>query len=191
MAGPVLYYGKYKKREVVMIVAKNKAVTLDYTLSDETGETLETSKGKEPLTYIHGSGGLIRGFEAAMDGKSAKDAFSFTVKPEDGYGERRDELLFQATREQLKDIPDLAIGMPLRVQTPQGALVVTIAGFDGDKVLLDGNHPLAGKELTFAVEVLDVRDATTEELQEAMSSHSCGGSCGDSCGDSCGQDCCE
>lgn len=175
-----------------MIVAKNKAVTLDYTLSDERGETLETSKGKEPLTYIHGSGGLIKGFEAAIDGRSAKDTFSFTVKPEDGYGERRNELVFQAASEQLKEIPELAIGMPLKAQTPEGTLVVTIAGFDGDKVLLDGNHPLAGKELTFAVEVLDVRDATAEELEDAMSPHDgCGGSCGDSCSDACGQDCCE
>ena len=173
-----------------MIVAKDKAVTLDYTLSDERGETLETSKGKEPLTYIHGSGGLIKGFEAAMDGRSVKDTFSFTVKPEDGYGERRHELLFQAEREQLKEIPELAIGMPLKVQTPEGTLVVTIAGFEADKVLLDGNHPLAGKDLTFAVEVLGVRDATAEELEEAMSPHGCGGSCGDSCGTP-AQDCCE
>ena len=78
------------------------------------------------------------------------------------------------------------------MQTLEGTLVVTIAGFDGDKVLLDGNHPLAGKELTFAVEVLDVRDATAEELEDAMSPHDgCGGSCGDSCSDACGQGCCE
>ena len=174
-----------------MIIAKNKAVTLDYTLSDETGATLETSRGKEPLTYVHGSGGLIKGFEAAMEGRSESDKFSFTVKPEDGYGEHRHELLFQATREQLNGIPELAVGMPLKVQTPDGALVVTVAGFEGEKVLLDGNHPLAGKKLTFAVEVLDVRDATAEELEEAMSSHGCGGSCGDSCGDTCGEGCCE
>lgn len=170
-----------------MNVARNKAVTLDYTLSDATGVTLETSKGKEPLTYIHGSGGLIKGFENAMEGRSARDSFSFTVKPQDGYGERRDELVFQAAREQLKGVPELAIGMPLKVQTTDGTLVVTVAGFEGEKVLLDGNHPLAGKELTFAVEVLDVRDATPEELEEAMSLHGCEGSCGDTCG----QGCCE
>jgi len=79
-----------------MIITKDKAVTLEYTLSDENGETLETSKGREPLTYIHGSGGLIKGFETALEGKSPKDAFSFTVKPEEGYGERRQDLVFQA-----------------------------------------------------------------------------------------------
>jgi len=168
-----------------MMIEKNKTVTLEYTLSDETGATLETSKGKEPLTYVHGSGGLVKGFEAAMEGRSEKDKFSFTVKPEDGYGERRHELIFQATREQLKGIPELAIGMPLKVQTTDGALVVTVAGFEGEKVLLDGNHPLAGKELTFAVEVLGVRDATSEELEDAMSFHGCGGSCGDTCSEGC------
>jgi len=80
--------------------------------------------------------------------------------------------------------------MPLRVQTPDGALVVTIAGFEEDKVLLDGNHPLAGKDLTFAVEVLDVRDATAEELEENQAAAGCAGSCGDSCGDACGEGCC-
>ena len=168
-----------------MIIAKDKAVTLDYTLSDGTGETIETSKGKEPLTYIHGSGSLIKGFETAMEGRSVRDSFSFTVKPEDGYGERRQELLFQATREQLKGIPDLAVGMPLKVQTPDRELVVTIAGFENDSVLLDGNHPLAGKELAFAVEVLDVRDATLAEIEEARSRDCCGGSCTDACGTDC------
>jgi FKBP-type peptidyl-prolyl cis-trans isomerase SlyD len=143
-----------------MIIAKDKLITLDYTLSDESGETLESSKGREPLTYVHGSSGLIKGFETALEGKSAEDSLSFTVKPEDAYGERRQELLFQAPKEQFGGIPDLVVGMPLRVQTPNGAMVVTVAGIEDDKVFLDGNHPLAGKALTFAVEVLGVRDAT-------------------------------
>ncbi len=174
-----------------MIIAKDTAVTLEYTLSDESGETLESSKGREPLTYIHGSGGLIKGFETALEGRSPKDSFSFTVTPEDGYGERRQELLFQAPKEQFDSVPDLVVGMPLRVQTPNGAMVVTVAGIEDDKVLLDGNHPLAGKALTFAVEVLDVRAATEDELEEARQpSEGCGDSCGSSCGDSCGEGCC-
>ena len=174
-----------------MIIAKDKAVTLEYTLSDESGETLESSKGREPLTYIHGTGGLIRGFEVALEGKSPKDNFSFTVKPDDAYGERRQEMLFQAPKEQLKSVAGLSVGMPLRVQTPSGAMVVTVAAIEDDKVLLDGNHPLAGKDVTFAVEVLDVRDATAEEI--ALAHHpaeGCGTSCGTSCGSTCGEDCC-
>ena len=111
------------------------------------GETLETSKGKEPLTYVHGSGGLIKGFEAAMDGRSVKDTFSFTVRPEDGYGERRQELLFQAEREQLKDFSELAIGLPLKVQTPEGTLVVTIAGFEETRCSLTATIPLRERSL--------------------------------------------
>jgi FKBP-type peptidyl-prolyl cis-trans isomerase SlyD len=175
-----------------MVITKDTAVTLEYTLSDESGETLESSKGREPLTYIHGTGGLIKGFEEALEGRSPKDSFSFTVKPEDAYGERRPDLLFQAPKEQLSGVSDLVIGMPLRVQTSNGAMVVTVAGIEDDTVLLDGNHPLAGKALTFAVEVLDVRQATEEELDDARNAvqgcgDSCGGSCGESsCCDSCG-----
>lgn len=170
-----------------MIITKDTAVTLNYTLTDENGETLESSKGREPLTYIHGSGGLIKGFEEAMEGRSPEDSFSFTVKPEDAYGERRPDLFFQAPKEQFTGLSDLEIGMPLRVQTSNGAMVVTVAGIEDDKVLLDGNHPLAGKALTFAVEVLDVRQATEEELEDVR--HAAQG-CGDSCGSSCGESSC-
>jgi FKBP-type peptidyl-prolyl cis-trans isomerase SlyD len=176
-----------------MEITKDKAVTLDYTLTGDDGAVIETSKGKEPLNYIHGSGGLIKGFEAALEGKSPKDAFAFTVKPEEGYGDRRDDLLFQASREQLGQIPELTVGMPLRVTTHDGAMVARIVEVHDDHVLLDANHPLSGKTLTFAVEVLDVRDATPEELEEVQedacgcSSSDCGGG---SCGDSCGGGCC-
>jgi FKBP-type peptidyl-prolyl cis-trans isomerase SlyD len=170
-----------------MRIVKDKAVTLEYTLSDETGEVLESSKGKDPLMYIHGSGGLIRGFETALEGKSPKDELTFTVSPKDGYGERREDLVFEAKREQFTGIPELTIGMPLRVETSEGAMVVRIAEVKEDTVLLDANHPLSGKNLTFDVEVLDVRDATPEELEDKQQD-SCGcsaGSCGDSCGGGC------
>jgi FKBP-type peptidyl-prolyl cis-trans isomerase SlyD len=170
-----------------MRIAKDTAVTLEYTLSDETGEILESSRGKDPLTYIHGSGGLIKGFETALEGKSPKDALKFSVSPKDGYGERREDLVFQAKREQFTDIPELTIGMPLRVQTPEGGMVVRIVEVRDSTVLLDANHPLSGKSLTFDVEVLDVRDATPEELEDQQQ-ESCGcraGACSDSCGEGC------
>jgi FKBP-type peptidyl-prolyl cis-trans isomerase SlyD len=175
-----------------MEIRKDAAVTLDYTLTGDDGVVIESSKGKEPLSYIHGSGGLIKGFEAAMEGKSATDAFSFTVSPEDGYGERREDLVFNAPREQLSQIPELEIGMPLRVTTHDGAMVARIAEVHEDHILLDANHPLSGKTLTFAVEVLDVREATPDELEEAHED-ACGcsgSSCGDTCGDTCGGGCC-
>ena len=170
-----------------MEIRKDRAVTLDYVLTGDDGVVIESSKGKEPLSYIHGSGSLIKGFEAAMEGKSPKDAFSFTVNPGDGYGERREDLLFNASREQLNQVPELAVGMPLRVTTQEGAMVARIAEVHEDHVLLDANHPLSGKTLTFSVEVLDVREATPEELEEAHED-ACGcsgGSCGDTCGGCC------
>jgi FKBP-type peptidyl-prolyl cis-trans isomerase SlyD len=174
-----------------MRITKDKAATLEYTLSGDQGEIIETSKGKEPMTYIHGGGGLIKGFETALEGKSAGDSFVFSVNPEDGYGERREDLVFQAKREQFNGIPELTLGMPLRVETPDGAMIVRIAAVHDDNVLLDANHPLSGKSLTFDVKVLDVRDATPEELEDQHQG-GCGcdaGSCGQGCGDSCGEGC--
>jgi FKBP-type peptidyl-prolyl cis-trans isomerase SlyD len=167
-----------------MKVAKDKAVTVDYTLSDEKGDVLETSRGRKPLTFVQGSG-MIKGFEAALEGKSPKDAFSFTVKPEDGYGEHRKELIFEVPREQLNQVEGLEEGMPLRVHTPEGDMIVIVKEIRQDKVLLDGNHPLAGMPLTFDVEVLEVREATKEELEEIQSEpEECSG-----CGQGCEQDC--
>jgi FKBP-type peptidyl-prolyl cis-trans isomerase SlyD len=173
-----------------MRVAKDTAVTVNYTLSNELGETLETSKGKAPLTYIHGAG-LIKGFERALEGRSPEETFSFTLKPEEAYGERRQELLFHVKKEQVRDIPELTKGMPLRVRTADGAMVAMVVEIEDEKVLLDANHPLAGMTLTFDVEVLDVREATQAELADARQCHEggCAGSCGDTCGDSCGEGC--
>ncbi len=166
-----------------MRIETDRVVTVAYTLSNEKGEVLDTSKGRAPLTYIHGAG-MIKGFETALEGRSPKDVFSFTVEPEEGYGERRPELLFQVDKEQLKEIPDLAVGVPLRVRTPDGTMVAVVAGIEDDKVTLDGNHPLAGLTLTFDVEVVDVREATEEELADVRQQETCG--CGASQQESCG-----
>ena len=102
-----------------MEVAKDKAVTVHYTLKDENGQVMESSKERTPLTYIQGAG-MIKGFEKALEGKSPKDAFTFTVKPEEAYGERRQELLFEVKKEQLQGVPNMEVGMPLRVRTAGG-----------------------------------------------------------------------
>ncbi len=175
-----------------MRIETDRVVTVAYTLANEKGEVLDTSEGRAPLTYIQGAG-MIKGFEVALEGKSPQDAFSFTVKPEEGYGERRPELVFQVDKERLREIPELAVGVPLRVRTPDGAMVAMVAGIEDDKVLLDGNHPLAGLTLTFDVEVIDVREATEEELAGARQQETCG--CGASqqetcgCGGSCEEGC--
>ncbi len=166
-----------------MRIEADRVVTVAYTLTNEKGEVLDTSKGREPLTYIQGTG-MIEGFQTALEGKSPKDAFSFTVKPEEGYGERRPELLFQVDKEQLREIPEIAVGVPLRVRTPDGTMVAIVAEIGDEKVTLDGNHPLSGMTLTFDVEVIDVREATGEELARAKQEEGCG--CGTSHQETCG-----
>ena len=171
-----------------MNVAADKAVTINYTLTNDSGEVLETSQGRDPLTYIHGAGRLIKGLEVAMDGKSPKDAFTVRIAPEDAYGDYRKDLVFEVPKSQFQEFDGLEVGIPLRVQTPNGAMVVTVGEIGDDSVILDGNHPLAGIALTFNIELLDVRDATAEELDEVRQPAACAGSCGESCGEGCGDD---
>ncbi len=181
-----------------MQITKQKSVTVEYTLTNESGQVLDTSKEREPLTYIQGMGNMINGFETALEGKHAGDKFSFDVTPADGYGERDTALIFSVPKDRFKDTPDLTIGMRFQVQTPNGAMIMAVDRIEEDSVVLDGNHPLAGNKLHFDVEVVGVRDATDQELTEAAhASHGCGCSCEESscggessCGDSgCGSSC--
>lgn len=157
-----------------MKVSHHKAVTVQYTLSDETGEILDTSKGREPLTYIHGTGGLLPGFESALEDKSPEEQFSFILEPKDGYGERNESLVFTVPRDRFAEVEDLQKGMHFSVNGPEGGLVMTVTGIGETDVTLDGNHPLAGATLHFQVEVVEVRDATDEEIQESIAEAGCG-----------------
>jgi FKBP-type peptidyl-prolyl cis-trans isomerase SlyD len=176
-----------------MKIEANKVVSVHYALFNETGEMIESSHNSQPLTFIQGAGMLIKGFGDAMEGRTENESFSFTVSPEDGYGEYRDDLVFEMPKERFSDIPGLEEGMALRMESPNGAMIVRVSGIDDDKVSLDGNHPLAGVGLRFDVEVLEVRDATPDELDKiarrAAEEESCGGSCSDSCCSSCGGGC--
>jgi FKBP-type peptidyl-prolyl cis-trans isomerase SlyD len=157
-----------------MKITNNKAVTVQYTLKDDDGVIVDTSNGREPLNYIHGTGGLLPGFEAALDGKSQSDVISFTLAPKDGYGERNESLIFSLPKERFAEIEDLREGLQFAVNGPQGAMVMTVTNVGDNDVTLDGNHPLAGNTLHFEVEVLEVRDATEEEIQESMADRGCG-----------------
>jgi FKBP-type peptidyl-prolyl cis-trans isomerase SlyD len=177
-----------------MKIEANKFVAVHYTLYDEKGEMLESSHNSQPLTFIQGSGMLIKGFGDAMEGRSENESFSIDVKPEHGYGVYRDDLVFEMPKERFVDIPGLEEGMALRMESPGGAMIVRVTDIDDDKVSLDGNHPLAGVGLRFDVEILEVRDATPDELNEiarraAAEAGACEGSCSDSCCSSCGGGC--
>jgi FKBP-type peptidyl-prolyl cis-trans isomerase SlyD len=147
-----------------MSITQDQIVSIHYTLKDDAGEVIDSSGPGEPLTYLHGHGNLIPGLERELTGKSAGDKLSVMIAPADGYGEYDRELVQRVPRRALKGVPDLKVGMRLQAQTPAGPRPVTVTHLAGDMVTLDGNHPLAGKNLNFEVSITAVRDATEEEL---------------------------
>ena len=148
-----------------MQAGQDSVVIIEYTLKNKEGEVLDTSVGSEPLAYLHGYQNIVPGLEKALEGKKKGDVLDVVVAPEDAYGMQRDELISEVDKEELSEIPNLEEGMQLQAQTGQGIQVFTIVKINGDKVTLDGNHPLAGEELNFNVKIVDVRKATQEELE--------------------------
>jgi FKBP-type peptidyl-prolyl cis-trans isomerase SlyD len=137
-----------------MSISQDQVVSIHYTLRDDAGEVIDRSAEGEPLAYLHGHGNLIPGLERELTGR----------KPGDGYGDYDQGLVQRVARRALKGIADVRVGMRLQTHTPQGPRAVTVTQVSGDLVTLDGNHPLAGKNLNFEVEVAAVRPATEEEL---------------------------
>jgi FKBP-type peptidyl-prolyl cis-trans isomerase SlyD len=147
-----------------MQVAKNTVVAIDYTLRDSAGKVLDSSDGSEPLRYIHGTGAIISGLEAAIEGANPGDRLDVSLAAADAYGERDEALVVEVARAQFAEVPDLAVGMQFRARSSDGDRVFTVTGVAEEQVTVDGNHPLAGQALRFDVEVKDVREATPEEL---------------------------
>ena len=149
-----------------MQIAENKVVFIHYTLTNQAGEVLDSSHGRgEPLGYLHGHGNIIPGLENALSGKAAGDKLDVTVEPAEGYGDRHDQLVQQVPKEAFQGVDELQPGMQFQADTGQGPRLFTITKVDGDEVTVDGNHPLAGETLSFAVEVTDVREASEQELE--------------------------
>lgn len=149
-----------------MKIADNSVVTINYTLKDSEGNILDTTEGKGPLSYIHGVGYLIPGVEKKLDGKKTGENISFIVEPEEGYGVRDDTLIQNIPIDQFEDPNELDVGMEFEAQTEYGLIIVTIIGLEDDQVIVDGNHPLSGKTLNFDIEIISVREASVEELDE-------------------------
>lgn len=146
-----------------MQITDKTAVSFHYTLTNPSGEQLDSSRGEEPLLYLHGAGNIIAGLEAALAGKSAGDTFSVTIPPEDGYGELEPEMV-QVVSKKMFEGMDVEVGMQFHADVSHGSGIITITEIDGDDVTIDGNHPLAGETLIFDVEVVDVRPATDDEM---------------------------
>ncbi len=146
-----------------MQVSAQKVVSIHYTLTDNDGTVLDSSSGREPLLYIHGLGHLIPGMEEGIEGRSAGEKLSLKIAPEKGYGVRNDEFVQQVPKTAFGD-QEIQPGMQFEAGTEEQRYIVTVTGIEGDTVTVDGNHPLAGVELNFEVEVIAVREATGEEL---------------------------
>jgi FKBP-type peptidyl-prolyl cis-trans isomerase SlyD len=145
-------------------IARNKVVSIYYTLRDEHGNVLDSSQGRAPLTYLHGKGNIIPGLEQALSGKATGDKLEVTVAPEQGYGPRDERLVQIVARAKFGEVAGLAPGMQVRANGPKGPRIVTVVSVDRDFVTVDGNHPLAGRTLHFSLEVAEIRKATHEEI---------------------------
>ncbi len=144
---------------------ENPVVSIHYTLTNKAGEQLDSSIGAEPLTYLHGAGNIIPGLENALADKSVGDKLTVTIEPEDAYGERNEEHIQTVPREMFQGIDNIEVGMQFQADSSNGPAVVTITAVEGDQVSIDGNHPLAGEQLTFDVEITEIRSATETEME--------------------------
>ncbi len=157
-----------------MLIAKDAVVQFHYTVSEPGQAPIESSVGSQALAILAGHGGIIPGLEAALMGHQAGDTFEVTVTPAEAYGERQDGLTQRVPKKYLRDADRLRAGMQTVVQTKQGQRMATVVKVGMSVIDVDMNHPMAGKTLTFAVEVVDVREATAEELSHGHA-HAPGG----------------
>lgn len=147
-----------------MIIADQKVVSIHYKLTNDDGQVIQESGGGEPLSYVHGAGNIIPGLESALAGKSTGDKLNVSVDPDEGYGTRNDALVQELPRQVFEGVEDIQEGMQFQAHSEQGTHVITVTKVDGERITVDGNHPLAGQTLNFEVEVENVRDATAEEV---------------------------
>ena len=173
-------------------IADEAVVEFHYTLTDNDGKVLDKSEDRGPLAYIQGKQNIVPGLEKQMAGKKVGDKFTAKVPCAEGYGEFHEGMIQAVEKSQFDGVDNLQIGMQFQVQTEQGMIVVQVKEVQEDKVVLDGNHPLAGVDLNFDVEVVSIREATEEEAAHGHL-HMGAGCCssGDSCGagpDSCDGD---
>jgi len=150
----------YHLNSIIMQITKDKVAGIHYTLRDKEGTILDTSDGRDPLYYLHGAGNLIIGMEEGLEGKAKGDKFQLKISPSKGYGERDPAMTQKVPRSAFGD-QEVKKGM--KFSTDKGD-VVTITEIGLESITVDANHPLAGVELDFAVEIIEVRNATDDEL---------------------------
>jgi FKBP-type peptidyl-prolyl cis-trans isomerase SlyD len=147
-----------------MKIEKDRVVRFHYTVAEVGQEPLETSRGREPIAILFGHGNIIPGLEKAMEGREAGDSFSADVPAAEAYGERREGLIQRVPKKHFGD-QRLEPGMQVVVNTNFGPRAVTIEKVGLSVVDIDLNHPMAGKDLHFDIEIVEVREASAEEIE--------------------------
>ncbi len=159
-----------------------RVVSFHYTLRDPSGRVLDSSAGGEPITYLEGAGQIIEGLDQELRSATLGEKRRVQVPAAKAYGERDPQQVQRVKRAMLPVDGELQVGDQFQTDSDRFAPVVTITAIEGDDVLLDANHPLAGVDLTFDVQITAVREPTPEELQHGHSHQDgcCGG--GGECG---------
>jgi len=148
--------------------ATARHVSLHFTMRDEQGHLLDTSRGNAPMTCIEGAGQVLVGLESVVRSMQPGESRKFVVAPEQGYGLRDDTLVQKIPRAHLPVDGEIKVGDQFQTGPDRHAPVITIAAVEGDEVTVDANHPLAGMRLNFEVELVAARPATAEELKQAV-----------------------
>lgn len=161
-----------------MDIKEKVFVAFNYLLTLDSGEEVDKSPEGSPLGFITGAGQIIPGLEKEMMGMTVGDSVKISVEPEDGYGPVNPELFQEVKREQFPSDLELKPGMTFQSQGPQGPMIINIKEMkDDDTVVIDLNHPLAGKKLHFDIDIVEVRDLTAEETESLSSGCACGSDC--------------
>ncbi len=148
-----------------MQIENDRVVAIDYRLTNDDGQVIDSSEGQKPLSYLHGSSSIIPGLEAALVGRSTGEQLQVVIEPEDGYGVYNEALRQEVERERFSNSDSIETGMRFRVPTQDGGQgVVEVVEVNDNTVVVDGNHALAGIRLHFDITIKDVREATEQEI---------------------------
>lgn len=157
-----------------LVAAKDHVVSFHYVLSEAEGAELESSRGGDPMTALLGHDNMLAGVEAALLGRRAGEQFEVTLAPEETFGDRRENWTQRLQKKLVPKGKRLRPGMQIQLQTDDGPRLVTVVKVGSSVVDVDLNHPFAGKSLVFAIELLEVREASAEELAHGHA-HGVGG----------------
>ena len=150
-----------------LLIGNDLVVSINFTLTDDDGNKMDSSEDSEPLAYLHGAGQIIPGLENALVGKVEGDSLKVRIEPADGYGDVKIDLIQTVKKEDFQGAEAIEPGMVFEAELENGNLQhIVVTEVDGEEVTVDANHPLAGVVLHFDVEVVGVTEATDEELSE-------------------------